>query len=164
MPKSADEARAQVGDLKQHGVDGIKAILDAGGGTTRYNRLDPQLLKAIGDAARQAGLPLVVHTGDSQDIADALDAGANGIEHGSMRDVVPAALFARMKQMGVSYDPTLTMIEGIQAFVQGSDGSVGSAAGATDGALGRACGHKRTAGLPLGANGFDARRVCGLSL
>jgi imidazolonepropionase-like amidohydrolase/ABC-type multidrug transport system permease subunit len=122
LTKSADEARAQVGDLKQHGVDGIKAILDAGGGTTRYNRLDPQLLKAIGDAARQAGLPLVVHTGDSQDIADALDAGANGIEHGSMRDVVPAALFARMKQMGVSYDPTLTMIEGVQAFVQGSTG------------------------------------------
>ncbi len=122
LPKSAAEARAQVAELKQSGVDGIKAILDAGGGSVRYNRLDPQILKAIGEASRQAGLPLVCHTGDSQDVADALDAGVNGLEHGSMKDVIPEALFVRMKQNGVTYDPTLTAVEGIQAFVQGNNG------------------------------------------
>ncbi|HEY4362044.1 MAG TPA: amidohydrolase family protein [Bryobacteraceae bacterium] len=118
LPKSADEARAQVAALKAKGVDGIKAILDAGAGSTHWNRLDPQILRAIGDAARQAGLPLVVHTGDARDVADALDAGASGIEHGSFHEVIPAALFARMKEANVTYDPTLTAVEGIAAFVK----------------------------------------------
>jgi imidazolonepropionase-like amidohydrolase len=118
LPKTADEARAQVADLKLKGVDGIKAILDAGAGSTHWNRLDPQILRAIGDAARQAGLPLVVHTGDARDIADALDAGASGIEHGSFREAIPAALFARMKEANVTYDPTLATAEGILAFVK----------------------------------------------
>jgi imidazolonepropionase-like amidohydrolase/ABC-type multidrug transport system permease subunit len=118
LPKTADEARAQVADLKLKGVDGIKAILDTGGGSTHWNRLDPQILRAIGDAARQAGLPLVVHTGDARDIADALDAGATGIEHGSFREPIPAALFARMKEGNVTYDPTLAAAEGILAFVK----------------------------------------------
>jgi len=117
LPKTADEARAQVADLKSKGVDGIKAILDAGAGSTHWNRLDPQILRAIGDAARQAGLPLVVHTGDARDVADALDAGASGIEHGSFRELIPAALFARMKEANVTYDPTLAAAEGILAFV-----------------------------------------------
>ena len=41
-------------------------------------------------------LPLVVHTGDSRDVADAIEAGASGIEHGSMRDRIPDELFARI--------------------------------------------------------------------
>ena len=35
------------------------------------------------------------------DVADALNAGVNGIEHGSFRDAIPAALFAQMKANGV---------------------------------------------------------------
>ncbi|HYK59735.1 MAG TPA: amidohydrolase family protein [Bryobacteraceae bacterium] len=124
LPKTAEEARAQVMALHQEGVDGIKAILESGAGSTRYNRLDPQIVKAIGDAARQSGLPLVVHTGDARDVADALDAGASGIEHGSFREAIPEAFFARMKQQGATYDPTLMVVESIEAFVQGSTGPI----------------------------------------
>jgi imidazolonepropionase-like amidohydrolase/ABC-type multidrug transport system permease subunit len=119
LPKSAEEARAQVNDLKQRGVDGIKAILEGGGGGTVFNRLDPALLKAISDAANSAKLPIVTHTGNAQDVSDALDAGVNGIEHGAMRDRIPEALFTKMKAMGVTYDPTLTVLEAMQAFVAG---------------------------------------------
>jgi imidazolonepropionase-like amidohydrolase len=118
LPKTADEARAQVADLKAKGVDGIKAILDAGAGTTKWNRLDPSLLKAIADAAHAAKLPLVVHTGSAQDVSDAVDAGANGIEHGSFYDALPAALLARLNQKNVTYDPTLAAVEGIVSFVK----------------------------------------------
>jgi imidazolonepropionase-like amidohydrolase/ABC-type multidrug transport system permease subunit len=119
LPKSADEARAQVDALKKLGVDGIKAILEAGPPAKPIPRLDPAILKAIAEAARANNLPIVCHTGDSHDIADALDAGVKGIEHGSHRDMIPEALLARMKQAGVAYDPTLAVVEAMIATGQG---------------------------------------------
>ena len=119
-PKTAAEARTQVNELKKAGVDGIKAILDAGAGSTHYNRLDPALLRAVAEASKDAGLPIVCHTGEARDIADALDAGVNGIEHGSLRDSIPEALFERMKDAGATYDPTLAVMESLVAFSKGS--------------------------------------------
>lgn len=115
LPKTPDEARQQVDDLKRKGVDGVKAILDAGAGGAVFNRMDVSILNAIAAESRAANLPVVVHTGDSRDIGDALAAGINGIEHGSFRDAIPDELFARMAKMGVAYDPTLSVGE---AFLQ----------------------------------------------
>jgi imidazolonepropionase-like amidohydrolase len=118
-PKSAAEARMQVAQLKQRGVDGIKAVLDGGVSGMLFNRMDPAILKAIAEAAKAANLPLVVHTGDARDVADAIAAGANGIEHGSMRDRIPDETFADMARRGVYYDPTLSVAEAFNQFVQG---------------------------------------------
>ncbi|HEY7334289.1 MAG TPA: amidohydrolase family protein [Bryobacteraceae bacterium] len=120
LPKSADEARSQVLDLRNRKVDGIKAVLESGAGNLHFNRMDAQIVKSIGAAARDAGLPMVVHTGESRDIADALDAGASGIEHGSFYQEIPEALFARMKQQGVTYDPTLAVLDSVGALERGS--------------------------------------------
>jgi imidazolonepropionase-like amidohydrolase/ABC-type multidrug transport system permease subunit len=119
LPKSAEEARTQVNELKLRGVDGIKAILEGGGGSAIFNRLDPAILKAISDAAHAAKLPIVTHTGNAKDVADALDAGVDGIEHGSLRDRIPEAVFIKMKTMGVIYDPTLSVLEAMGAYVDG---------------------------------------------
>jgi imidazolonepropionase-like amidohydrolase/ABC-type polysaccharide/polyol phosphate export permease len=118
LPKSAEEARQQVDQLKKLGVDGIKAILEGGPAAHPIPRLDPALLRAISAEAHADRLPIVCHTGDSRDVADALDAGVDGIEHGSMRDAIPPALFGRMKQAGVVYDPTLTVVEAFTAFLE----------------------------------------------
>ncbi|MCU1338192.1 MAG: type transporter [Bryobacterales bacterium] len=118
LPKSAAEARAQVNDLKTRGVDGIQAMLEAGGDGKVFYRLDLDILRAIADAARSANLPIVSHTGNAQDVADALDAGVNGID-GSTRDRIPDATFAKMKAMGVTYVPTLTVLEAGRAYVDG---------------------------------------------
>jgi len=118
MPKTTAEGAAQVAELKKLGVDGIKIILESGGGTTVYNRLDTTVAKAVGAAAKSNGLSMVSHTGESRDIADALDAGATGIEHGSMRDAIPASLFERMKAGGVSYDPTLLVQDALTRFIK----------------------------------------------
>jgi imidazolonepropionase-like amidohydrolase/ABC-type multidrug transport system permease subunit len=118
-PATADEAKSQVEELKRLGVDGIKAVMEAGAGRMLFERLDPALLRAIGEAARSARLPLVVHTGDARDIAGALDAGAAGIEHGSFRERIPPALFERMAKDGVFYDPTLTVVEAFAEMGQG---------------------------------------------
>jgi imidazolonepropionase-like amidohydrolase len=111
LPTSPDEARQQVRELKAAGVDGIKGILEAGLAGQLFNRLDVRFLQAAAEEARAQKLPVVVHTGNSQDIADALLAGANGIEHGSTRDRIPDELLSQMAKAGVSYDPTLCVVE-----------------------------------------------------
>jgi imidazolonepropionase-like amidohydrolase len=120
LPKTPEEARSQVAELKTRGVDGIKAILEAGGGSTHFNRLDVAILRAIVEASRAAGLPMVSHTGNAHDFADALAAGVGGIEHGAIRDTIPAELFVKMREAGVTYDPTLAVLEAIQSFIDGS--------------------------------------------
>ncbi len=117
LPKSAEEAKAQVDELKKLRVDGIKAILEAGPASHPIPRLDPALLGAISAEAHADHLPIVCHTGDAHDVADALNAGVDGIEHGSMRDLIPQASFERMKQIGAAYDPTLTVVEAFSDFV-----------------------------------------------
>jgi imidazolonepropionase-like amidohydrolase/ABC-type multidrug transport system permease subunit len=119
MPTTTVEARAQVDALKKQGVDGIKAVLESGGGSLHFNRLDLDLLNAIAEESRSQNLPIVLHTGDSQDVADGLKAGVNGIEHGSFRDAIPDELFAGMKRGQVTYDPTLSVVEGFEHFARG---------------------------------------------
>jgi len=119
-PQTQDEARQQVRDLKQRGVDGIKAILEAGQAPFLFNRLDVNILRAISEEAHAQKLPIVVHTGDSRDVADALSVNANGIEHGSNRDKIPDTLFAQMHAQGTTYDPTLTVVEGFMDMVNGN--------------------------------------------
>lgn len=120
MPKTVEEAQQQVTDLKKRGVDGIKIILEAGAGSRTFKRMDIAMVRAVAAAARANGLPVVCHTGDAQDVADALDAGVNGIEHGSFRDAIPEALFDRMKTMGVTYDPTLAVGEAFEDLASGN--------------------------------------------
>jgi imidazolonepropionase-like amidohydrolase/ABC-type multidrug transport system permease subunit len=119
LPSIAAEARSQVLDLKQRGVDGIKTILESGAGNIHYNHLDSAVFQAIVDAARQSMLPVVIHTGDAQDVTEAVAAHVDGIEHGSFRDTIPDATFVRMKELGIAYDPTLTVVDGMRAFANG---------------------------------------------
>jgi imidazolonepropionase-like amidohydrolase/ABC-type multidrug transport system permease subunit len=114
LPKTSAEARQMVDELKAKGVDGIKAILESGSAGSNFNRLDVNLLNAIVDEAHKQGLPVTVHTGDAKDVLDALNAGANAIEHGSLREKLPDELFVRMAKQGVYYDPTLSVAEAFQ--------------------------------------------------
>ncbi len=119
IPASGDEARQQVDDLKKQGVDCIKAILEAGAGSRVFNRLDTGFFDAVAQQAHTDSLPLAVHTGDARDVADAVQAEANSIEHGSFREKIPDALFERMAQQGTFYDPTLSVGEAFKDFAAG---------------------------------------------
>jgi imidazolonepropionase-like amidohydrolase len=118
LPKTVEEARQQVEELNKRGVDGIKTILEPGAPSHPIPRLDITLLRAIAEQARADNLPIVCHVGDRRDVADALDAGVNGIEH-DPRDGMTEALLARMKEAGVTFDPTLAVTEAIIATGRG---------------------------------------------
>jgi imidazolonepropionase-like amidohydrolase/ABC-type multidrug transport system permease subunit len=119
LPASADEARQQVDDLKKQNVDCIKAILESGAGGHVFNRLDTGIFDAVAQEARADNLPLAVHTGDARDVADAVKAEADSIEHGSFRDAIPDELLNQMAKQGMFYDPTLSVGEALKDFAAG---------------------------------------------
>ncbi|MGB7129715.1 MAG: amidohydrolase family protein [Candidatus Sulfotelmatobacter sp.] len=121
LPSSSDEAKQQVDALKERGVDCIKAILESGAGGSVFNRLDTGIFDAIAQEAHADALPLAVHTGDARDVADAVQAKADSIEHGSFREKIPDALFAQMAKQGTFYDPTLSVGEAFKDFAAGND-------------------------------------------
>ncbi len=121
LPKSVNEARQQVRELKAAGVDGIKAILESGQAPVLFNRLDVSLLQEIADECRIQSIPFVAHTGNLQDIADALKVGLNGVEHGSFRERIPDELLSIMAKNGVAYDPTLGVVEAFSKLSSGGE-------------------------------------------
>ena len=121
LPQSPDEARRQVDDLKKAGVDGIKAVLEAGSPLWgSFNRLDTKIYDAVIAQALKDNLSTATHTGSAEDVKDAVNAGANTIEHGSAKDPIPAALFEEMKQKGIAYDPTLSVYEALADMQTGN--------------------------------------------
>jgi imidazolonepropionase-like amidohydrolase len=120
IPKSADEARAQVRALKDAGVDGVKIILEAGFGEGMlYNRMDVALARAVAAEARARNLPVATHTGDSRDVTDAVDFGTASVEHGSWREDIPVAVLQKMAREGIYLDPTLAVSEAYCQFYAG---------------------------------------------
>jgi imidazolonepropionase-like amidohydrolase/ABC-type multidrug transport system permease subunit len=112
LPKDAAEARTQVDNLKKAGVDGIKAVLDAGNPVVgSFPRLDTGIYDTVIAEATKDNLPSATHTGRASDVKDAVDAGTNSVEHGSVIDLIPPATFTAMKDKGIAYDPTLSVFE-----------------------------------------------------
>jgi len=119
IPTSSDAARQQVDELKKQGIDCIKTILESGAGGQVFNRLDTGLFDAVAQQAHADSLSLVVHTGDARDVADAMQAQANSVEHGSFREKIPDAVFEQMAKQGTFYDPTLSGGEAFKDFIAG---------------------------------------------
>ncbi len=113
-PVSAAEAKKDVEDLKQAGVNGIKAILESGQAGMLFNHLDAGTYQAVVIAAARVKLPVATHTGNQQDVEEAIQAGTSTIEHGSMRDLIPEKVFREMAGKGIAYDPTLSVAEALE--------------------------------------------------
>jgi len=119
-PKTPEEARRQVRELKAAGVDGIKAILEAGWGDGMlFDRLDLLLVRSVAEEAQAQNLPLAIHTGDARDVTDGVEVGAASVEHGSWRDELPDRLLERMARQQVYLDPTLAVAESYANYFSG---------------------------------------------
>jgi imidazolonepropionase-like amidohydrolase len=120
LPASPGEAREMLRELAGQRVDGIKAVLETGHRGTLFERMDVTILAALADEARTQGLPLMVHTGDARDVADAIDVGAAGVEHGSFREPLSDELVARLVASGTTYNPTLSVAEAFSNLGEGN--------------------------------------------
>jgi len=105
------DAEARVNALAGQGIDGIKAVLESGGRGSLFERLDLNVFDAMVKAASQQHLPVVVHTGDLQDIRDAISRNVAGIEHGAMRDLISPEMAQEMSAKSIRYDPTLVVLD-----------------------------------------------------
>lgn len=114
LPKSADEARRQVDELKTAGVDCTKSVLESGSAVLgHFDHLDREIYRAIVDQSRKDGLPAATHTGDAADVLEAAEAGTQTVEHGSARDDIADTTLAALRSKNIAYNPTLSVIEGI---------------------------------------------------
>ena len=121
LPKTSPEARQEVDELKKDGFDCIKAVLESGNpawGT--YRHLEPDIYSAIVNESAKMSLPVATHTGNAADVHQAIVAGTNSVEHGSSVDAITADDFAAMKAKSISYDPTLSVFEGMRDFQSGT--------------------------------------------
>src|SRR2546423_810683 len=118
-PKSAEEARKQVDTLASQRIDAIKGVLEAGAPGYSFNRMDVNILRAVTEEAHAKNLPVAVHTGNAQDVGDAVLLPTDSVEHGSFSDEISGATLAEMKAKGIAYDPTLSVVEGLTSFARG---------------------------------------------
>jgi imidazolonepropionase-like amidohydrolase/ABC-type multidrug transport system permease subunit len=119
QPKTADEARKQVIELKQKGIDCIKIVLEAGAAGQLFPRMELALARAAAEQAHALDLPVAVHTGDDRDVADAIAIGADSIEHGATRGPISDANLRAMAEKGIALDSTLTVYEAVVQLSRG---------------------------------------------
>jgi imidazolonepropionase-like amidohydrolase/ABC-type multidrug transport system permease subunit len=126
-PKTPEEARKQVRELKARGIDCVKTILEAGWGEGMlFDRMDLLIGRAVADEARAQQLPVATHTGDARDVADAIEIGAASIEHGSFRDEIEDGLLEKMAWQEVYLDPTLGVAEAYAQYFAGRADALGN--------------------------------------
>lgn len=108
MPMGSDEAAlASVERLVDMGAEAIKVwYLD--GAEDQREALDARLV-LIGRAAREAGLPLIVHATELRNARAALRAGAHMLVHSVEDRLVDEAFIELLKESDTFYAPTLTV-------------------------------------------------------
>jgi imidazolonepropionase-like amidohydrolase/ABC-type multidrug transport system permease subunit len=107
-PKTPEEARMLVNQIARLGFDGLSSVSG-----------DAAVMNAIATECRARHLPVIARTRDLKAVEAALAAAVDGIEGGSSADEIPDPVFARMKQAGITYNPTLSRWEANELFVRG---------------------------------------------
>ena len=97
-----------VNELAALGLHGIKAVYDDQNGS--IPKLKGDILQTIIEAAHQKNLWVSVHTGTTSDVKEAVEWGADMIEHGA-GDPLDSAIIALLKEKGILYVPTLVSAE-----------------------------------------------------
>jgi imidazolonepropionase-like amidohydrolase len=103
-------ARANVAYLKTLGSSAVKIwfIVTPAGDFARMETM----VMAAGQAAREVGLPLIVHATGLREAKVALRAGAHVLVHSVMDVPVDDEFLRLMKSSGALYCPTLTVLDG----------------------------------------------------
>lgn len=116
---TVEDARALVTEMAELGMDAIKLLLQGAcrcRGEPKYKwhgvvpiiRLKPRVLEAAIDEAHRHGLKATVHTFEEERAIEALEAGADGLEHGVVgSDMSGDRVIDLLLRNDASYVPTL---------------------------------------------------------
>jgi imidazolonepropionase-like amidohydrolase len=125
FPDTPERARASVRRAKTLGSAEIKLMLDDMGWCRdplpRFPRMTPEVVKALIDEARRAGLRVSVHAPNPADAKEAITGGATALAHGVLGPFDEWTLEV-MKTRPVFYIPTMDIFEFLadtKAFVEG---------------------------------------------
>jgi imidazolonepropionase-like amidohydrolase len=111
-------AQAEVRRLARDGADGIAAVVD-GGLFDLLPRLAPDVLRAIVEEAHVQRLWVAVNTGRVRDVREAVEAGVDTIEGGSVYDPpLDPDTITLLRAHGVTFVPSLARIEAFLRLVE----------------------------------------------
>lgn len=108
LVEDPDEARREVRELAAKRPDVVKLVYDHA--YTAMPTVDRVTMAAVLAAAREAGIPTVVHVGTWQDAAEAAEAGASAITHLARESPISAKLAGELARRGTAVIPTLVTI------------------------------------------------------
>lgn len=91
-------------------VDFVSVVLERRG-EPELPRLTPSVLYAICATAGERDLPVLAHISTLEDLALALAAGVNGIEHIPFDQAIDSLTLVELRERGIVVDPTLQAIE-----------------------------------------------------
>jgi imidazolonepropionase-like amidohydrolase len=114
--KDVETARTGVAYLKSLGADAVKVWYIVT--PERTAESSEAAVRAAGEEARKAELPLIVHATGLAEAKAALRAGANLLVHGVIDLAVDDEFLALAKKNGTIYCPTLTVFGGYRRMVQ----------------------------------------------
>lgn len=101
---SPEQARQQVAELAASSPDVIKLVYDQSG---FMPTLDRATFEAAVAAARDVGIPTVVHVASLLDVEHAVAAGASALTHLPRDSAISAALAGEIARGGIFYIPTI---------------------------------------------------------
>jgi len=103
-------------------VDFVSVVLERRG-QPELPRLTPSVLYAICATAGELGLPVLAHVSTLEDLALALAAGVDGIEHIPFDQAIDSLTLEELRERGITVDPTLQAIEQYLSEVLGDTAS-----------------------------------------
>ncbi len=104
------------GYLITNGTDAIKVWFLAGAGSDDADAMAARL-RAIGESAREAGVPLIVHATGLWQATHAVQAGAHLLVHGVGDQPVDDTFITAAQAAGTIYTPTLVVRDGYRQLI-----------------------------------------------
>ncbi|PYP83516.1 MAG: hypothetical protein DMF61_23125 [Blastocatellia bacterium AA13] len=105
------EARLKVRELIAAGADAIKVIYEEGPPSRRVPIISEAIFRAIVAEAHLGRVPVCVHTATCRGVQGAIHAGADGVEHGVVREPIDKDTIQLLVEHKIFYCPTLCVIE-----------------------------------------------------
>lgn len=122
---AADEGRAVTAELAGR-VDFISTVLESPG-PSPLPRLSGAVLRSITETAHRQSLPVLAHVGRAADVAVALGAGVDGLEHVPHDRRLDSLTLDSLARLDVVVDPTLVALSQRLATERGGGSAVATA-------------------------------------